>query len=933
MRSGLSPQAGRGEGQAENVTDRQAVLMVRERRDPEQRPSPEALLEAARREESAGGRLKIFVGAAPGVGKTYEMLQSAHARRKAGIDVVVGFVETHGRAETEALVRDLEVVPRKRLEYRGQIVEEMDLDAVIARRPQIALVDELAHTNAVGSRHPKRYLDVEELLSHGIDVYTAVNIQHIESLNDVVAQITHVRVRETVPDSVFDRADAIELIDLTPDDLIQRLKEGKVYVPRQAERALEHYFSPGNLTALRELALRRTAERVDEQLLTHMQANAIPGPWAAGERILVCVSEDPRAAGLVRYTKRLADRLHAPFTALSIETRRSLQLSDEERDRLADTLRLAESLGGEALTIPAVGRRIADDVVNFAQGNNVTQIVIGKSTRSRWFEMTRGSVVHDLVRRAGNITVHVIAGDELPGEAAPKTAVQTAARSEPFNPLPYLKALGIVLIGLGAAELIQPRFGLENVDLVLLTAVVAVAVRYGLWPSLLATVAASLCYNFFFIPPIYTFTITDPTNVAAFVLFMAVAMIVSNVAARVRTQADAAIGRIRMTEQLHAFSRKLAGTATLDDVLWATAYQIALMLKVRVVLLLPEEGLLTVKSGYPPEDELDQADLAAANWAWSNDRPAGRGSDTLPGARRLFLPMRTGRGPIGVIGIDNDRTGPLLTPDQRRLLDALVDQGALAIERVLLVEDMDRVKRTVESERLRSALLTSISHDLKTPLASVLGAASTMRDLAGALSDTEKRDLIATVIDESERLNRFIANLLDMTKLESGAIVPNTALHDLGEIVGSALRRASKILNRHKIELALAADLPMLQLDAVLFEQVLFNLLDNAAKYAPPETTIAIRGRRDGGHVVLEIADEGAGIPTDELESVFDKFYRVQKGDHVRPGTGLGLAISRGFVEAMRGTISAANRGDRSGAVLTIRLPVPAESRALDTAA
>lgn len=907
--------------------------MVQQRRDPEQRPSPEALLEAARREESASGKLKIFVGAAPGVGKTYEMLQSAHARRKSGTDVVVGFVETHGRGETEALVRGLEVVPRKRLDYRGQVVEEMDLDAVIARRPKIALVDELAHTNAAGSRHPKRYLDVEELLSHGIDVYTAVNIQHIESLNDVVAQITHVRVRETVPDSIFDRADAIELIDLTPDDLIQRLREGKVYVPKQAERALEHYFSPGNLTALRELALRRTAERVDEQLLTHMQANAIAGPWAAGERILVCVSEDPRAAGLVRYTKRLADRLHAPFTAISIETRRSLQLSDQERDRLADTLRLAESLGGEALTIPAVGRRIADDVINFAQGNNVTQIVIGKSTRSRWFEMTRGSVVHDLVRRAGNISVHVIPGDELPDEAAPKTGLQTAARSEPFDPLPYLKALGIVLMGLGAAELIQPRFGIENVDLVLLTAVVTVAVRYGLWPSLLATVAASLCYNFFFLPPVYTFTIADPTNVAAFILFMVVAMIVSNVAARVRTQADTAIGRIRTTEQLYAFSRKLAGTATLDDVLWASAYQIALMLKVRVVLLLPEDGLLTVKSGYPPEDQLDQADLAAANWAWSNDRSAGRGSDTLPGAKRLFLPMRTGRGPIGVIGIDDDRTGPLLTPDQRRLLDALVDQGALAIERVLLVEDMDRVKRTVESERLRSALLTSISHDLKTPLASVLGAASTMRDLAGALSDTEKRDLLATVIDESERLNRFIANLLDMTKLESGAIVPNTALHDLGEIVGSALRRASKILAAHKIALILAADLPMLELDAVLFEQVLFNLLDNAAKYSLPETTIAIKSRRERDQVVLEVADEGDGIPPDELESVFDKFYRAQKGDRVRPGTGLGLAISRGFVEAMRGTIAAANRSDRSGAVLTIRLPVPTQTKALDTAA
>src|SRR6201992_2354240 len=400
------------------------------RRDLEQRPSPEALLEAARREHSDAGRLKIFVGAAPGVGKTYEMLQSAHARKKAGIGVVIGVVETHGRIETEALLHGLEVIPRKRVAYKDQVIEEMDLDALIARRPQLALVDELAHTNAPGSRHPKRYLDVEELLSRGIDVYTAVNIQHIESLNDVVAQITHVRVRETVPDSVFDRADGVELIDLTPDDLIQRLKEGKVSVPKQAERALEHYFSPGNLTALRELALRRTAERVDEQLLTHMQANAIAGPWAAGERILVCISEDPRAAGLVRYTKRLADRLHAPWTAVSIETRRSQRLGEDERDRLADTLRLAESLGGEALTIPGVGRRIADDIIGFAQANNVTQIIIGKATRSWWFDIMRGSVVHDLVRRAGNISVNVIAGDELPTGPAAKAAVQT--RPEPF---------------------------------------------------------------------------------------------------------------------------------------------------------------------------------------------------------------------------------------------------------------------------------------------------------------------------------------------------------------------------------------------------------------------------------------------------------------------------------------------------------------------
>jgi two-component system, OmpR family, sensor histidine kinase KdpD len=907
--------------------------MVDQRRDSDQRPSPEALLEAARREERRSGRLKIFVGAAPGVGKTYEMLQQARARKQDGYDIVIGVVETHGRKETQALLDGLETVPRQRLEYKGQWLEEMDLDAIIARRPQIALVDELAHTNAPGSRHPKRYLDVEELLSGGIDVYTTVNIQHIESLNDVVAQITHVRVRETVPDSVFDRADAIELVDLTPDDLIERLKEGKVYVPKQAERALEHYFSPGNLTALRELALRRTAERVDEQLLTHMQAHAIPGPWAAGERILVCVSEDPRAAGLVRYAKRLADRLHAPFTALCVETRRSLQWNEEERDRVADTLRLAEALGGEAMTVPGAGRSIADDIVSFAQANNVTQIIIGKSARSRWFEILHGSVVHDLVRRSGNISVHVIAGDELARDPIPKKTLRAAEGAAPFDPWPYVFALAAVAAALGVGELIQPLLGVENVDLVFLTAVVAVAVRYGLWPSLLTTVAASLCYNFFFLPPLYTFTITDPTNLAAFVFFTVVAVVVSHFAARGRTQTVAAHDRVRTVELLYAFSRKLAGVGTLDDVLWATAYQAALMLKVRVVLLLPEDGSIAVKAGYPPEDILDEADVAAAKWAWQNDRVAGRGSDTLPGAKRLFLPMRTGRGAIGVMGIDSDKAGPLLTPDQRRLLDALIDQAALAIERVYLVEDVDRAKRTIETDRLRSALLTSISHDLKTPLAAVLGAAGTLRDLSGALTDAERADLLATIIDESERLNRFIANLLDMTKLESGAVVPNTALHDLDEIVGSALRRAGKILAQHHVELELAAGLPMLVLDAVLFEQALFNLLDNAAKYSAAGTTIRIRSWRDEDAVCLQVLDEGDGIPAADLEHIFDKFYRAEKGDRVRAGTGLGLAISRGFVEALHGRITAANRPDRPGAVFAIRLPVPPPTKQLDTAA
>src|SRR6516165_9030584 len=533
--------------------------MAEQRSHSDQRPSPEALLEAARREERRSGRLKIFVGAAPGVGKTYEMLQQARARKQDGYDIVVGVVETHGRKETQALLEGLEVVPRRRLEYRGQSLEEMDLDAVIARHPQIVLVDELAHTNVPGSRHPKRYLDVEELLRHGIDVYTTVNIQHIESLNDVVAQITHVRVRETVPDSVFDRADAIELVDLTPDDLIERLKEGKVYVPKQAERALEHYFSPGNLTALRELALRRTAERVDEQLLTHMQANAIPGPWAAGERILVCVSEDPRAAGLVRYAKRLADRLHAPFTALYVETRRSLQFSEEERDRIADTLRLAEALGGEAITVPGGERSVADDVVAFSHANNITQIIIGKSTRSRWFEILHGSIVHELVRRSGNISVNVIAGEELARDPIPRKTIRAAESSAPFDPRPYLAALLAVAAALGISEAIQPFLGVENVDLVFLTAVVAVAVRFGLWPSLLATVAASLCYNFFFIEPYYSFSIGDPRDVLAIVFFCIAAIVVSNVAAQARLQLVATMGRARTTESLYGFSRKLAG--------------------------------------------------------------------------------------------------------------------------------------------------------------------------------------------------------------------------------------------------------------------------------------------------------------------------------------------------------------------------------------
>jgi len=882
------------------------------------RPSPEALLAEAKQE--GRGRLKIFLGAAPGVGKTYEMLEAAQTKRREGADLVVGFVETHGRKETEALLAGLEVVNRRKIDYKGRVIEEMDLDAILARRPKLVLVDELAHTNASGSRHPKRYLDVEELLVAGIDVYTTLNIQHVESLNDVVAQITRIRVRETVPDSVLDGADDIEVIDLSPEDLIQRLKEGKVYVPEQAERAVRHYFQPGNLTALRELALRRTAQRVDEQMLTYMQAHTISGPWAAGERVLVCVSESPACAALIRYAKRLADRLHGPWTALYVETPRYQRLDERDRDRIADSLRLAEKLGGEAITIP--GGRIAEDVTSYAQANNITHIVIGKSERSRWFEMLHGSVVHDLVRHAGNISVHVIAGDD--GEALPAKTIRTQAEPEPFDITPYIATMAIVAAALGIGFVLQQYLNVVNIALVFLTAILISAVTYGLLPSLYACVISVLAYNFFFLPPLYTFTIADPENVVALFFFLIVAVIASNLAARTRNQVVTARDRARTTEELFAFSRKLAGIGKLEDLLWATVYQIALMLSVRVMLLLPEADSIAVRAGYPPEDELDEADLAAARWSWEHNRAAGRGADTLPGAKRLFLPLRTGRGPVGVLGIDRDRPGPLLTPDGRRLLDALADQVAVAIERVTLAEDVDRARVQAETERLRAALLTSISHDLRTPLASIIGAMTSLRSYGDAYDKASREELMSTIQSEAERLNRFIGNLLDMTRLESGAIQLNPEMIDASEIIGTALNRASKILADHRLEIDIDPHLPMLRLDYLLFEQALFNILDNAAKYAPPKSLVRISAHRENGSVVVRVEDEGPGIPPGDLERIFDKFYRVHAQDRQRAGTGLGLAICRGFVEAMGGTITAGNRS-KGGGVFTIRIPIEEE--------
>jgi len=651
-----------------------------------------------------------------------------------------------------------------------------------------------------------------------------------------------------------------------------------------------------------------------------MQAHAIKGPWAASERVLVCVSGDPDSVAVVRYARRMADRLKAPWTALHVETSRNLRMTEAERNHVAEALRLAQRLGGEAVTLP--GQDVADTVAEYARANNVTQILAVQSPRSRWRDMLFGTMAQQLIRKADGATVHVIS---QPRQEVAPDAPRMPAQPQPFEMQAeiWLGSLACVAVAAVLGLLVRQLIGTGSISLLFLTAVLVSAVLFGLWPALLACVVSTLAYNFLFLPPLYTFTIADPENVVALFFFVVAAVIVSNLTARVRAQAITARARARTTEELYLFSRKLAVATNLDDLLWATVHQIALMLKVHVVLLLPEDDGISVRAGFPPEDRLDDADLAAARWCWERNHPAGRGADTLPGAKRLFLPMQTGRGAVGVIGIDRDEPGRMLTPDQQRLLDALADQAALAIERVNLVEAVDRARLAVETDRLRSALLTSISHDLRTPLASILGSATS---LSGTLDDATREALVRNIQDEAERLNRFIGNLLDMTRLEAGPLPVKTTLTELSDVVGSALSRASKVLADHEVQVRLEPSLPLLELDEVLFEQALFNLLDNAAKYTSPGTRITVTTWRENGRVKLQVLDEGPGIPPDDLERIFDKFYRAGGPDSRRAGTGLGLSISRGFIEAMGGTIVATNRTDRSGVAFTIALPVPANA-------
>lgn len=883
------------------------------------RPSPEAFLEQAKKE--GRGKLKIFLGAAPGVGKTYEMLTQARARRLEGADVVIGVVETHGRIDTDALTKGFEIIPKKRSLYKGHVVFEMDLDAILQRKPRLVLVDELAHTNADGSRHPKRYQDVEELLAAGIDVYTTVNIQHIESLNDVIAQITRIRVRETVPDEMLDQAGEIELVDTTADDLLQRLKDGKVYVKQQAERALRHFFSPGNLTALRELALRKTAQRVDRDMTDYMQAHAIGGPWPASEHVLVCVNEHPSSAELMRRARRLADNLKAPWTALYVESPRHLSLSEVQKDRIADTMRLAQRLGGEPITLP--GRDIAQTVLEYARKNNVTQILIGKSERSRWFELLHGSVVRDLMRESGGISITAV---HAVGDVVAPKSVKTSPGVDPHAWRAYAWSGLATAATVGVAWVLNAAMpnALAGVQMLFLIPVLLSAVSFGLRPALATSFVSVSACNFFFLPPLYTFTIADPNNWLSLGVLLVVAITASNLASRVRVQADLASARAAIASELYRFTGKLAAIARLDDLLWAVAYQISSMLRSNVVILLPDPKTrrLEIRIGYPPEDEIDAQDYAAATWSWERNSAAGRNAETLPGTRRLFLPMRTGNGPVGVIGLQRVDEKAFFTPEERRLLDALIDQTALAVERTELVERVDQVQVQLEADKLRVAMLTSLSHDLRTPLASILGAATTLlanRDLYDAQQTGE---LLATIRDEAERLDRFVGNLLDMSRLEAGALGVKRETAEVGDLVEVAHKRLARRLSAHRLVFEIPRDLPLVSVDPLLLEQALVNVMDNAAKYAAPGSSIRVSAHAAADKVLLTIEDEGPGIPVDALAHIFDKFYRAKAADRRAAGTGLGLAVARGFVEAFGGEMDAANRTDRSGAVLTLSLPV-----------
>jgi len=870
------------------------------------RPSPEAFLRAAAQE--GRGRLKVFLGAAPGVGKTWEMLTDGRHRREAGVDVVVGVVETHGRRETEALVAGHEIIPRREVDHQGHGLGEMDIDAILERHPQLVLVDELAHTNAPGSRHPKRYQDVEELLDAGIDVYSTLNIQHVESLNDVVASFTRIRVRETVPDSILENAE-IEVVDIPPDELIERLRDGKVYIPQEATRALGHFFSKSNLTALRELALRHAAQAVDAQMLEHVRSHALAGSFAVGERIVVAVSELPVAAELVRAGKRLADALKAPWTAVHIETRRSQSMTAGDRRQLADTLALASRLGASTASVPAAS--VVEGLRSFAADARATQIVIGKSTRPWWFEVRHGSVVDQLVRTIDDVAIHVLPGEP---EIARRQRASVSMPGRWGKPAHYLWSFALVAVMTALGRVLLEAIDLGNISLLYLVPVMFAAATFGLRAGLFAGLASSLAYNFFFLPPTGTLSVNNPENVVSILVLLGVAVVTSQFAARVRAQADLAQSSARQNAALASFSRQLTAAADRDALMQAICAEVGRLLDVHSVLLLPSADGPVVRAAVPPEDRLGQIERAAAQWAIDNAQPAGRGSATLTASDWLFHPLQTTRGVLGVLGLTRDDAGEPVRSDQVPLLMSLLDQASIALDRMELEEASLHARQADERDRLRSALLSSVSHDLRTPLTTILSAAQEMRrDPSPAMA--------ATIEAEARRLNRFVSNLLDMVRVEAGALAMKAEATDLFDAAASAAHDTRASLAGHEVKVDISPNIPLVRVDPVLLHHCLINLLDNAGRYADPDTPIVIRARRTADAILLSVIDQGPGIAPGNEKRVFETFTRLEGGDRAKHGTGLGLAIVKGFAEAMGLAVEAGNNPDPHGACFTISIP------------
>ncbi|WP_044236430.1 sensor histidine kinase [Chondromyces apiculatus] len=890
-----------------------------ERNERGERPDPDALLRRVQEEEARAhqGKLKVFFGFAPGVGKTYRMLQVARDLViDQRVEVVVGLVETHRRPETAAMVLGLELLPRRQVTYRGRVLEELDLDAALSRRPKVLLVDELAHTNAPGSRHAKRWQDVLELLDAGIDVLTTVNVQHVESLNDVVAQITGVRVRETIPDKILDRADGIEVVDIAPEELLQRLAEGKVYLPDQAQRAADHFFQRGNLLALRELALRRTAQHVDEDVQAYRERHGVSVTWPAGERLLVCVGPAPSSGRLIRAAARMAAGLRCPWVAAYVEAAPLGRQGDEDRARLEAHLRLAESLGG-AVTRLSAGR-VSESLLGYARRNNVTRLIIGKPTHSRVRDRLRGSLLDEVVRGSGDIDVHVISGDA----GGAREGGKPRGAGAPIAFAPYGWALAAVAVATAVATAIRSVLAVPELDGLYLVAVIVVAMRLGRGPSILTAALGVAAYDFFFVAPRFTFAVADGRYFLTFAMMFGVGFVVSELTTRLRRQEQDALAREERTAALYALSRDLGRVEVPSDVAAAVVRHAAEVFEAAVFVLRADDaGALQQLGAAPRGAILEAKEMGVARWCHDHGRMAGLGTDTLPGSRAMCMPLGIGASRLGVLALAPKAKAPLRV-EQRALLEVFCRQAAFAFERARLAEEARASALRAKTEEMRSSLLSAVSHDLRTPLAGITGAATALRD-DGNLGEGTRRELLESVCDEAERLERLLANLLDMTRLEAGGLSLKRDWVPLEEVIGSALTRLEARLGERQVEISIPAELPLMWVDPVLFGQIFVNLFENAAKYTPPESPIVVKVREEGGVVSVEVMDRGPGLPRGAEQRVFEKFFR---GAHVGvSGVGLGLPICRGIAEAHGGTMQAEQR-EGGGAMFRVTVPLGGEA-------